>query len=197
MILGLTGSIGSGKSTVTQAFKALGATIICADDLAREVVLPGTAAYSEIAARFGPDIAPPGGPLDRPGLARRVFAHPHERQVLESIIHPRVRERELELLRQHHDDALVVLDIPLLFETGAQDLCDRTVVVTCNDAVRKERLLRDRGMTPEQVDQRLAAQLPEHEKRRLADHEIDNSGELSHTQDQARRLFEQLTARPS
>jgi dephospho-CoA kinase len=197
VILGLTGSIGSGKSTVTQAFKALGATIICADDLAREVVLPGTAAYSEIAAHFGPDIAPPGGPLDRPGLARRVFAHPHERQLLESFIHPRVRERELELLRQHRDDALVVLDIPLLFETGAQEICDRTVVVTCDDAIRKERLRRGRGMTPEQVDARLAAQMPEHQKLRLADHQIDNSGELSHTLEQARQLFEQLTARPA
>lgn len=194
MILGLTGSIGSGKSTVTKAFEDLGAVVFRADDLAREVVAPGGPAYSEISSHFGPAIAPPGGPLDRKALAQRVFSNPHDRKILESIVHPRVRARELELIRLHSGEPLVVLEIPLLYEAGAEDICDRVCVVHCDDAVRAERLERDRGMTRDEVAARLAAQMPEDEKRRRAHFEIDNSGPIEATRAQVERLHKQLTA---
>jgi dephospho-CoA kinase len=134
MILGLTGSLGSGKSTVSSHLRDLGAQIICADEIAREVVAKGSPALLDITREFGPDMLDPDGTLDRRAMARLVFADADARRKLEQIIHPRVRERELQLLATFRDSPLIVLDIPLLYETGAEDICDQ--VMSMGDLVQ-------------------------------------------------------------
>lgn len=192
-ILGLTGSIGSGKSFVTSCMERLGAVAIRADDLAREVVAPGTPAYQEILEDFGPTVASPGGELDRKRLARIVFSDPKRRRRLEEIVHPRVRERELELIRLHSAAPLIVLEIPLLFETDAQTLCDKVLVVTIGEEERLRRLAESRGMAPEEIRARLEAQMPQEEKVRRADFVIDNSGSREATREAAEQLYRALT----
>ncbi len=195
MILGLTGSLGSGKSLVSSILRDLGARVICADEIAREVVAKGSPALQEIAREFGPAVLLPDGSLDRRALAARVFADPNDRRKLEQIVHPRVRVRERELLAQHAGDPLVILDIPLLFETGAEELCDAVAVVVVNEEARASRLMADRGMTPGEIASRLAAQMPQAEKARRADFIIDNSGTRDQTRAQVHALLQSL--RPS
>jgi dephospho-CoA kinase len=197
MILGLTGSIGSGKTFVTRCFEELGAAVIRADELAREVVAPGTPAYAEIVNSFGPAVVTADGTLDRAEIARRVFANPHQRRELERIVHPRVRQREEELLQQLRHEPLVVLEIPLLYETGAEALCDAVLVVVVEPEVRRQRLQRDRGMSSQDIAARLAAQMPEDEKARRAHYVIDNSGPRERTRDKVRELHARLLAPPN
>ena len=192
MILGLTGSIGSGKTFVSEQFARLGAAVICADALAREVIEPGTPALKEIIAEFGLEVVTDAGELDRRKMASVVFGSPEKRKKLERIIHPRVRQRELELIAEHRDQSLIILEIPLLFESGADDLCDKVLVVTVDDEVRAERLAENRGMTRDEVESRLAAQMPEAEKVERADFVIDNSGTRQETVLQVESLHRQL-----
>jgi dephospho-CoA kinase len=192
MILGLTGSLGSGKSTVSSHLRDLGAQIICADEIAREVVAKGSPALLDITREFGPDMLDPDGTLDRRAMARLVFADADARRKLEQIIHPRVRERELQLLATFRDSPLIVLDIPLLYETGAEDICDQVVVVAIDEVARRERLMQSRSMGPEEITARLAAQMPQEQKRERADYVIDNSGTMEQTREQVARLIEKL-----
>ncbi len=192
MILGLTGTYGSGKSTVAAMLREHGAFVIDADAIAREVVEPGQRANRELREAFGGAIFQPDGHLDRPALARIVFSSPEARQRVERIIHPRVRERELSLLEANRHLPLVVLDVPLLFENQLETHCDATCVVTVTEEVREERLRARDGATPEQIARRLAAQLPQDEKVRRADHVIDNSGFLEHTRRQVEDLLRLL-----
>ncbi|MBI1289878.1 dephospho-CoA kinase [bacterium] len=192
MILGLTGAIGSGKSTVSAMLAECGAVIICADRIAHEVVAPGSEALGEIAEAFGSHVIHPDGSLDRQALAAIVFPDPSQRRRLEGIVHPRVRRVVLNLLSQHVDDPLVVLDVPLLFESAYESRCDHTVSVTVSEEVRRERLLRDRGMTQEQVEARLSAQLSQDEKNRRATFLVDNSGTLHQTCLQVAKLLDRL-----
>lgn len=192
MILGLTGSIGSGKSFVSDLLEQCGAVVIRADAIAHEVVAPGSPALSEIASQFGTDLIREDGSLDRQRLAAVVFADPDKRKALERIIHPRVRERELELIAENRDQALIVLEIPLLFETQAEKLCDAVAVVTVSDEERLSRLQRDRGMSESEVRVRLAAQMPQEEKVRRADFVIDNSGSRADTEEAVTALFRKL-----
>ncbi len=194
MILGLTGSVGSGKSLVSSILRDLGAQVICADELAREVVAKGSPALQEIHREFGPGVLLPDGSLDRRALAARVFADAKARRTLEEIVHPRVRARELELLAQHAGEPIIVLDIPLLFETGAEELCDAVAVVVVDEDTRRARLTSNRGMSPAEIESRLAAQMPQAEKARRADHLIDNSGSREQTRAQVAALFRSLTA---
>jgi len=192
MILGLTGSVGSGKSTVSSHLRDLGAQIICADEIAREVVAKGSPALLDITREFGPDVLDPDGALDRRAMARLVFADAEARRKLEQIIHPRVRERELQLLETYRDYPLVVLDIPLLYETGAEDICDRVAVVVIDEKSRQERLMKSRSMGAEEIAARLAAQMPQEEKAARADFVINNSGTLEQTREQVARLIAEL-----
>lgn len=192
MILGLTGSLGSGKSTVSSLLASCNAQVVCADRIAREVVEPGSKILTQIAEHFGPQVIKPDGSLDRAVLASQVFSDPEKRKQLESIVHPAVRERELEQLQEHRDHPLVVLDVPLLFEAGMHQWCDRVAVVTVDEAVRRDRLKRDRHMTDEEIGARLAAQMPQADKARRADFIIDNSGSLAETNNQVHHLLQQL-----
>lgn len=189
MLLGLTGSLGSGKTTVSAMMEQRGVPVICADRIARAVTAAGTPAFQAIVSEFGAQIVAASGELDRPALAALVFADPAKRKLLESIVHPRVREREFELIAQFCGRDLVILDVPLLFESGLDRVCDATVVVWVDEAARRERLMRDRSMPADQIEARLKAQLSQDEKKRRATHLIDNSGTLDATQAQVDRLL--------
>src|SRR5215470_4257791 len=151
LLIGLTGGIGAGKSAVSARLAELGAIVIDADALAREVVEPGTDGLAEVVAEFGPQVLSASGELDRPALGRLVFADPQRRQALERIIHPRVRARSAEIVSTAPDDAVVVNDIPLLVETGQAKNFPLVIVVLAAEDVRVGRLTRDRGMTEEDV----------------------------------------------
>ncbi|MCC5876186.1 MAG: dephospho-CoA kinase [Candidatus Sumerlaeia bacterium] len=192
LILGLTGSLGSGKSFVSSLFTLCHAKVICADQLAREAVKQGTAAFEEIRRTFGESVVAPDGSLDRQHLARIVFRDPPKRKKLESIVHPHVRERELELIGQYRGFPLVVLDVPLLYESGMDAHCHKVAVVTIGDEQRIERLKRDRSMTREEIEERLAAQMPQEEKAGRADFLIDNSGTRQQTAMQLNQILGQI-----
>lgn len=192
MILGLTGSVGSGKSTVSAMLRECGAFVVCADQLAKEVVAPGSPALSCIRDHFGPGVFHADGSLDRKALASLVFTDTARLKVLESIIHPLVRERELALIESHRSHPLVVLDVPLLFESGMDDLCDKVLVVFVTERVREERLLADRGWDVAEVRRRLGAQIPQEQKLKRADYSIDNSGTREATRAQVEAIVRQL-----
>jgi dephospho-CoA kinase len=178
LLIGLTGGIGSGKSAVATRLAELGAIVIDADAIARQVVEPGTDGLAEVVAEFGPEVLTATGELDRPELGRLVFADPQRRQALERIIHPRVRARSAEILAKAPDDAVVVNDIPLLVETGQAKNFPLVIVVLAAEDVRVARLLRDRGMTEEDARARIAAQATDEQRREVADIVIVNDGTL-------------------
>ena len=187
-VLGLTGSFGSGKSAVARMFAELEAVIIDADEIAKEVVKPGTPAFQEIVMAFGQDVVGEHGVLDRKKLAAVVFRDAAKRDTLNRIVHPRVRERELEMLSSYKDHPLVILSVPLLFENRMEHLVDKIVVVVVNEAERMQRLTEQKGLTPAYIQQRLQAQMPQKEKRKRADFVIDNSGTLEETHAQVKQL---------
>lgn len=173
--VGLTGGIGSGKTTVAQRLAALGAVVIDADRLAREAVGRGTPGLAAVAASFGPDVLAADGSLDRAALAARVFTDPGQLERLNAIVHPIVATRTEELLTQVPPDAVVVHDIPLLVETG-RDGYDLVVVVDAPDDVREARLVADRRMSPADAQARMAQQATRQQRLAAADVVIDNSG---------------------
>jgi len=177
--VGLTGGIGSGKSEVSRRLAALGAVVVDADLLAREVVAAGTDGFDEVVAAFGAELVGADGELDRPWLARRVFGDDDARRRLEAVIHPRVRGRAREIELQAADDAVVVHDIPLLVETGQQGDFDLVVVVEAPDDVRLDRLVRTRGMDRVEARARIDAQAPPETRLEAADEVVDNAGELA------------------
>lgn len=187
VVLGLTGSFGSGKSTVASIFDALGVPRQDADQIARDVVRPGTRALNEIVEAFGQDVLDAEGTMDREKMAKIVFSDEEARQRLNSIIHPRVRERMKEFIEDHAGEPLVVVEIPLLLEGGRSGTVDKVVVVTTSESIRFERLA-GLGFSEEQIQARLGAQMPQEEKITLADHVIDNGGSLEATREQVVEL---------
>ncbi|HOE97476.1 MAG TPA: dephospho-CoA kinase [Candidatus Sumerlaeota bacterium] len=190
-ILGLTGTFGSGKTTAGGMLRELGAELIDADELARQVVEPGEPALAEIAAQFGAEMIRPDGALDRRRLADRVFADRRAMARLNQIIHPRVRELERKRLGELADRPLVVLDVPLLYETGMDRMCTQVAVVTITENQRFARLRR-RGFNEQAIIARLGMQMAQARKVKLADHVIDNSGSLDETRNQLQRLLEEI-----
>ena len=181
LLIGLTGNIGSGKSTVAQLFSERGATIIDADILARRAVEVGTPAYDRIVERWGTSILAPDRRLDRAALRERVFGFPEELEALNEIVHPevgRMRDRLVMEARQR-GDRIVVCDIPLLFEKNLAADFDRIVLVDAPRPVRLERLVRDRGLRETEAMEMIAAQMPAELKRARADHIVDNAGTLA------------------
>jgi dephospho-CoA kinase len=176
LMVGLTGGIGAGKSAVASRLAELGAVIVDADRLARDVVAPGTDGLAEVVAAFGPGILDANGTLDRPKLGQLVFGDDAARTRLERIIHPRVRARTAELVAAAAPDAVVVNDVPLLVETGIAAGYDLVVVVLASELTRVGRLVRDRGMTPEQAHARIAAQATDEARRAVADIVLVNDG---------------------
>lgn len=178
MRVGLTGGIASGKSTVSAILAELGAVIIDADKLAREVVERGTPGLDQVVAAFGPDILTPEGDLDRPKLGRIVFTDSDLRKRLEEIVHPLVFERYAELEAAAPEGALVVHDIPLLAESGRADTFDAVIVVEAPPEVQLDRMIRDRGWSHEEAESRIAAQATLEQRRAIATHLIPNTGSL-------------------
>ncbi|WNL43896.1 dephospho-CoA kinase [Halomonas sp. PAMB 3264] len=177
MIIGLTGGIGSGKSTVAKAFEALGIGYVDADDVAREIVEPDEPALSEIADHFGRHLLKTDGSLDRAALRERIFNEPSERAWLESVTHPRIRQRiveRLQVLKRHSPYVLLVS--PLLFESGQAALVARTLVVDVSMDTQRERTLRRDGVSAAQIEAILAAQLSREERLVRADDVLDNDG---------------------
>jgi dephospho-CoA kinase len=197
LLVGLTGGIATGKSTVSAIFRALGAVIIDADLLAREVVEPGEPALAEIAQEFGPAVLTADGRLDRKALGAIVFADPARRKRLEALTHPRIRERfqrQLDDLTARGFRGVVFFDAPVMIESGNYKTMDRLVVVSTDTATQIARLMARDGIDREEALRRIASQMPLAEKAKLADHVIDNSGSLAATEAQARRVHAALMA---
>lgn len=199
-VVALTGGIASGKSTVVRMLRELGAEVVDADALAREVVSPGEPALVEIVRAFGDAVLLPSGELDRKKLAALVFADPERRARLNAIVHPRVRERirlRLEEIRRTDPEAVVVLDVPLLFDVPLPELEALPAVVVYASPQAQLRRLRARdGLTEEEAEQRLQAQRPLREKLGRARWVVDNDGDLDRTREQVERLWDELLADP-
>lgn len=201
-VIGLSGGIGTGKSTVSQILAALGAVVVDADAIVHRLQAPGTPLVAEIAQAFGPHVLAPDGALDRKRLGDLVFRDPEARARLNALVHPRVgaeMARQLDEARRA-GAPLVVLDIPLLFEgragggRGASALpFDATVLVYAPRAVQIERTVARDGCPREEAERRVAAQMPIDDKRALADHVVDNGGSLEDTERQVRALWRLLT----
>lgn len=191
-VLGVTGSIGSGKTTVTAFMREGGAAVINADELARQAVQPGRPALAAIVREFGPQMLDESGQLRRKALAERVFDDRAATRRLGELIHPEVVAQTRRLLEELKDDhPVIVVDVPLLFEAGMQGLMDKVLVVTITENQRFSRLRR-RGFSERQVIARLGMQMPQARKISLADYVIDNSGTIEATRKQAQTLLEQI-----
>lgn len=176
MRVGLTGGVASGKSTVSAMLADLGAVVVDADLLAREVVAPGTEGLAEIVEAFGPEVLTPEGEMDRPAMGAIVFADEEKRRILEGIIHPRVRERGARLEAQAGEGAVIVHDIPLLAETGQGDAFDAVLVVDVPVETQVARMVELRGMTEADARARIAAQATREQRLAVATHVIENTG---------------------
>jgi dephospho-CoA kinase len=192
---GLTGGVASGKSTVARVLEGLGAGIIDADRVGHELLRRPHPAYQEVVRRFGSEILDPTGEIDRKRLGAVVFADPAKLRDLNAILHPPIIARVEELAAQHHaknPGAVVVIDAALLFEAGIGRRFTKVLVVWCRPEQQIERLMAKTGLSRQEAEQRIAAQLPVAEKRWRADFEIDSSGSLEHTRAQVEALYPEL-----
>lgn len=197
LTVGLTGNIASGKSTVARVWRALGATVVEADVLARRAVAPGTPALGALVERWGERILLPDGTLDRPTVRDLVFRDPSERAWLESVVHPEVKRLRGEAYEHARaaGASIVVADIPLLFEVGMQDEFDVVVLVDAPEETRLERLVRDRGLAPEEARRMIDSQMPAGRKRAMADLVVDNDGSRAELETTARGVWAELSRR--
>jgi dephospho-CoA kinase len=192
LLVGLTGNIGSGKSTVAQMLSEHGATIIDADVLSWRAVELGTPGFEKIVARWGKEILTTDGHIDRAALRRVVFSDHEQLEELNAIVHPeveRLRSRLVEQARKR-GDRLVVCDIPLLFERHMTDRFDRIVLVDAHRALRLERLVKDRGLSETEAMDMIAAQMPAELKRARADFIIENDGTLTQLERRVQDLWQ-------
>lgn len=189
----LTGGIASGKSTVADLFAALGVPVIDTDQIARDVVEPGTPGAAAIAQQFGPQVFDAAGRLDRRALRNVVFADPQARRALEAITHPAIRA-ELERRSREAGGAYQILVIPLLVENGRRISTDRVVVVDCPESLQLQRVMSRDGSTPEQAQAILDAQASRTERLAVADAVIVNDGDRRHLEAAVARLHDQLQA---
>jgi len=195
LLVGLTGGVATGKSTVSAMFAALGCLIIDADRLAREVVEPGQPAYAQIVSAFGRGVLRPDGGIDRKALGTVVFADPAARERLESFTHPAIRDRiraRLAELGAAGFEGVVILDAPVMVESGDSRDVDRLVVVTADEPAQVARQQARDGLGAEDARRRIRSQMPLDEKAQLADYLIDNSGELAATEARVREVHRAL-----
>jgi dephospho-CoA kinase len=193
--VGLTGGVASGKSAVSEILRDLGAAVVDADLLAREVVAPGTEGLAEVVAAFGEKVLTPAGELDRPAMGALVFGDEQARRRLEAIIHPRVRARGAQVEAQAGPDAVVVHDIPLLAETGQADRFDAVIVVDVPVETQVDRMVRLRGMSRADAEARVAAQADRAQRRAVATYVIENTGTLEDLRNRVTEVFEEVLAR--
>ncbi len=198
--VGLTGSIAVGKSYVCEVLRELGCHVLDADFTAREVVARGTPGLAEVVSNFGPEVLTPGGELDRPKLGSIVFSNSHKRELLNSIVHPRVIEAQNEWLRvteARDPDGIAVVDAALMIESGGYKRFDKLIVVWCRPEIQLKRLILRSTLSEAEAQARIAAQMPQDEKKRFADHLIDTSDGFGPTRlqviDVVRKLRELVT----
>ncbi len=195
MTVGLTGGIASGKSLVADELERLGARIVDADLVSREVVRPGTPAHAGIVEAFGPEVLLEDGGIDRKKLGSIVFSDPRKLEILNSITHPRIRERIRELVseaRRADPSALIVIDAALLIEGGLFREMSKVIVVYADEKTQTERLARRDRITPEEAQKRIRSQMPLKEKLKYADYVIDNNGEPESTLERVREVYGEL-----
>jgi len=186
--IALTGGIGSGKSSVGEIFDELGAIVIDSDQLSRDVIERGTPGFDEVVARFG-DVILVDGEISRSKLAEIIFVDEKARKDLESIIHPRVREIAERVVARAPEDAIVINEIPLLFETQGQGRFDLVITVEASDESRTKRLI-DRGLKSYQIEKRISAQASRAERESISDYVIENDEGLEDLERKVRRLWE-------
>jgi dephospho-CoA kinase len=190
--IGLTGGVASGKSTVSAILRELGAVVIDADALARDVVEKGTPGLAAVVEEFGPALLTADGDLDRAAMGELVFNDMDARRRLEAIVHPLVFERIVALEAAAPPGALVVHDIPLLAESGRADTFDAVIVVDAPEGVQVERMVRDRGWTEADARARIAAQASPEARRAIATHLIENTGTLAELRRQVERIYAEI-----
>ncbi|MCL6479216.1 MAG: dephospho-CoA kinase [Peptococcaceae bacterium] len=198
MIVGLTGNIGSGKSTVSGRLAQLGAEVIDTDLVARDVVAPGTPGLERIVREFGPGIINEKGELDRARMASIVFENPGARARLEAIVHPEVKRVVAERISDYREGRgsapVLVVEVPLLIESGMHRMMDEIWVVTVDRSAQVERVIARSGLSGEEVEKRINAQMPQEEKCRYAHRVIDNSGTVEQTIRQVDAIWREITA---
>jgi dephospho-CoA kinase len=195
LIVGLTGGVASGKSVVSRILKEKGAYLIDADQIARELVQPRTSAWEELVKVFGKEILQKDGSIHRKQLAAKVFSDPKQRDLLNRTLHPRIKEemgRRLKAIGQKDPEAIVVIDAPLLVETGDHREMDKVIVVISTEAQQIARLREREGMDQEEARRIMASQMATEEKVKVADFVIRNEGSLEETERRAREVFQEL-----
>jgi len=193
--VGLTGSIAVGKSYVLSVLSELGCITFDADRVAHSVMTPGQEAYNQIVHEFGREVLDEDGTIDRTKLGRIVFANAERRRKLNQIVHPRVIEEQNALLAEvarRDPDAITVIDAALMIESGGYKRFDKVIVAFCDSETQIQRLMRRNGITREDAERRIAAQMSSDEKRRFADFEIDTTGSYAETREQVVKVFEIL-----
>lgn len=190
--IGLTGGIGSGKSTVSGLFSALGIAIFDADQIAREITLPGTIWLNKIIDHFGRSVLLQNGELDRKKLGKLVFANPDQRYWLEQLLHPEIRSR-MDMAAENCSSAYCILEIPLLIESKRHLEMDKIIVVHCDSVIRQSRLIKTRGMSLETISAIMQNQATDQQRLDVADYVIDNSGSLEQLNPQVERVHHQIS----
>ncbi|ANE03904.1 dephospho-CoA kinase [Corynebacterium crudilactis] len=195
--IGLTGGIGSGKSTVADLLSSEGFIIVDADQVARDIVEPGQPALAELAEAFGQDILKPDGTLDRAGLAAKAFVSEEQTALLNAITHPRISEESASRFKEAeaNGEKVAVYDMPLLVEKGLDRKMDLVVVVDVDVEERVRRLVAKRGLTEEDVRRRIASQVPDDVRLKAADVVVDNNGSLEDLRKEADRLIAEILGR--
>lgn len=190
MIIGLTGSIASGKSTVASMLKKFGLPIVDADLVARQVVIPNSPTLQKIAEAFGDDVIMENGEMDRAKVGELIFHDEKKRKMLNSIIHPAIRK---EMIRQRDEYASqgkhVVLDIPLLFESKLEHFVEKIIVVSVDEKTQLKRLMERNQLSEEEAKARIASQIPVVEKEKVADAVIDNNGTIEESEQQLKEIL--------
>jgi dephospho-CoA kinase len=191
--LGLSGGIGSGKSTVSKILSDLGAAVIDADVIAKEVLLPGTSGFESAVSTFGSTILDNEGTIDRKRLAKLVFENPKELSKLEAIVHPAVVSRVAEIRNSLSESAVVVYDTPLMFEKQLQGQFDKVLMVVSDKELRRSRLL-ERGLELGDIEARMANQATDEQRISIADFVIENNGSLEQLREQVAKVWHQISA---
>jgi dephospho-CoA kinase len=190
-LIGLTGGIASGKSTVSRLLASFGAETIDADEVARDVVIQGSDGLDAIVAEFGAGVLTSDGVLDRQELGRVVFADPNKRKILEAILHPLIRARTYQLISESSGE-IVVYAVPLLVEAKVDYPFDMIVTVEASPEIQVERMMKSRGLSRQEASSRLASQASKAERVKLADVTIDSSGTHTQLEEQVRRLWPRI-----
>jgi dephospho-CoA kinase len=195
LIVGLTGGVASGKTAISQILREEGAYLIDADQIARELVQPHTATWNELIREFGKEILQEDGSIHRKRLAAKVFSDPEQRNLLNQILHPRIKaemNRRVKEIGQKDPDAIVVIDAALLIELGDHREMDKVIVVTSTEKQQIERLKKRDGVDQEEAQRVLSSQMPLEEKMKVADFVIRNEGSFEETRKRVKEVFQEL-----